>query len=157
MSNIEASLIQVHVARIAEDGMAEYLILHRSAEEALYPNVWQVITGAIDPGETALEAARREMEEETGIAPLHFATAPFITSFFDTDNDTVILVPVFLSIVPLEMSVTLSIEHQDYAWVRYEELLGRLVFPSHVEGARIVDEYLLSGKRKGLLDLMNCR
>jgi putative (di)nucleoside polyphosphate hydrolase len=34
-----------------------------------FPDAWQMPQGGIDPGEAPLEAALRELEEETGVAP----------------------------------------------------------------------------------------
>jgi dATP pyrophosphohydrolase len=36
-------------------------------ERAAHPGFWQSVTGSLEAGETLLETARREVEEETGI------------------------------------------------------------------------------------------
>src|SRR5262249_49237040 len=41
----------------------EVLLLRRRRERGGF---WQIVTGRIEPGESALEAARRELMEETG-------------------------------------------------------------------------------------------
>ncbi|MFW5970369.1 MAG: dihydroneopterin triphosphate diphosphatase [Halofilum sp. (in: g-proteobacteria)] len=53
----ESVLVVVHTA----DG--EVLLLHR-ADRA---DFWQSVTGSLEPGETPIEAARRELMEETGL------------------------------------------------------------------------------------------
>lgn len=55
----ESVLVVVHTA----DG--EVLLLRR----ADVPDFWQSVTGSVEAGETPIEAARREVEEETGLDP----------------------------------------------------------------------------------------
>jgi 8-oxo-dGTP diphosphatase len=50
------------VHRHAADGAVEVLVIHRPEYED-----WTLPKGKLDPGETAEEAAVREVEEETGI------------------------------------------------------------------------------------------
>ena len=45
-----------------------FLLMRRSPEKESYPNIWEIgAGGSALQGETALEAARRELREETGI------------------------------------------------------------------------------------------
>lgn len=53
----ESVLVVVHTA----DG--EVLLLRRADRE----DFWQSVTGSLEPGETPIEAARRELAEETGL------------------------------------------------------------------------------------------
>ena len=53
----ESVLVLVHTA----DG--EVLLLRRADRE----DFWQSVTGSLEPGETPIEAARRELSEETGL------------------------------------------------------------------------------------------
>lgn len=55
--------ISVLVVVYAEN--AEVLLLER----AKHPGYWQSVTGSLEPGETFFHAAKRELEEETGIHP----------------------------------------------------------------------------------------
>jgi lipoyl(octanoyl) transferase len=54
-------LMTVSVVPVAADGRV--LLLRRAPERGGF---WQPVTGRIDPGESPLEAARRELREETG-------------------------------------------------------------------------------------------
>src|SRR6476660_9051826 len=51
---------------------SEVLILHRSPRQGGY---WHVVAGGVEAGETAIEAADRELREETGLVA---ATVPGI-------------------------------------------------------------------------------
>ena len=46
----------------------ELLVTKRAPEKKPYPNMWEITGGAVVAGEDSLDAARRELREETGIA-----------------------------------------------------------------------------------------
>ncbi len=51
------------------NGKGEYLIQKRDNEKPLWPGMWAATGGAAIAGETGMEAALREVEEELGIRP----------------------------------------------------------------------------------------
>jgi 8-oxo-dGTP pyrophosphatase MutT (NUDIX family) len=142
-------MIQVHVARNTSRGV-EYLALKRADTLIRYPGIWQVITGGIESGETAPEAALRELEEEAGLVPKEFFSLPFVASFFSQRENRVQHVPVFAAIVSEAEVVRLSSEHTEYRWLAYEDILALLPFPSHKDATKIFREYIIEGKESDL-------
>ncbi|MBS1903706.1 MAG: NUDIX pyrophosphatase [Bacteroidetes bacterium] len=138
-------MIQLHIARRL-GGRTEYLVLHRSADEPVYPNCWQVVTGGIDPGETAVDAALREMLEETGLRPETMWAVPYVASFYSVKRDQVLNVPVFLALVDPDYDVILSEEHQAFEWLPLDAAIERLIFPTHKEGTTYVHTYILNAE-----------
>lgn len=43
------------------------LLGHRRADRKAYPNVWDVVGGHVEPGETRIQALVREVREELGV------------------------------------------------------------------------------------------
>ncbi len=104
-------------------------------ERAKHPGFWQSVTGSVEPGESLLDAARREVAEETGIvAPAerfdhwHHSSrfeifpiwrqryAPGVTH--NTEHT-------FSLCVPRDTPVTLAPdEHRDWRWLPWREALG---------------------------------
>lgn len=145
MTDFAVRFVQVHLYRRTVDGGVEFLVLRRAPDEVLYPGLWQMVTGTIEDGETATEAARREVCEETGIAIPRLDVVPYVASFYLEGDDSIHHVPVFAAEVFSEMEVRLSAEHDTFVWLPYEEAWQRLVFPGHREGLRILSQYILGG------------
>ena len=136
-------MIQLHIARRRAD-VTEFLVLLRSSSLKIAPNVWQVVTGGIEEGELAKDAALREMNEETGLTPLVMWELPYLASFFSERQKEMIHVPVYAAIVNENDEVVISDEHQSYEWLTFGDALGRLVFPSHKEGTEYVNTHIMN-------------
>ena len=149
MANIKIDMIQLHVYRERYNAIhratVEYLLLKRSDDEALYPGLWQMVTGTIEAGESAVETARRELAEETGIVTDHLVVVPCISSFYSPDDDTVHNIPVFAVKTLWNAEVLLSNEHQDFRWLDFEAALHLLSFPGHKEGLITVRDFIVEG------------
>lgn len=55
------------------------LLLKRCPTKKVFPSKWDGIAGKIEPGETALQACIREVQEETGLTVIH----PLLTAVFN--------------------------------------------------------------------------
>ena len=100
----------------------DVLVVHRSPGQGGY---WHQIAGGVEEGETDAEAARRELEEETGLAadpgPLRHAFAyplaeePERRGDYPSGTDS-IAVSCFLVDVEPGWEPRLDWEHDDYRW-----------------------------------------
>ncbi len=139
-------MVEVCVFSLTAD-RPSYLLMRRSESEQLYPGLWQYITGSIEPGETAVEAALREMREETGFEPRRFWIVPFVNSLYDRAKDIVEMLPVFCAQVDAGLVPKLSSEHSVCDWLPYPEAHRRLIWPGQREGLTIVHEYIVGGQK----------
>ena len=126
-------------------GAPEFLLLKRSPSEKLYPRLWQWVSGAVEGAESAVEAARRELAEETSLAPEAVWVVPHVSVFYDPAYDSVNLTPVFAARVAPGSVPKLSAEHSEYLWCDYRTASGKLVWPGQREALRVINEYLLDG------------
>ena len=141
MTDILIRVIDAYIFRKKEDGLL-FLILKR-AETKIYEHLWQGVAGKIELGESAPEAAKRELLEETGLTPKQMLVADHVSRFYEAHGDRVNLVPVF-GIEVVSDIVTLSDEHCEFKWVTLEEALEHLVWRCQKQGIQVVSEMVLS-------------
>ncbi len=136
MTKIVVRVIDAYVFIQKKEGF-KFLMLKR-AETKIYEHLWQGVAGKIEKGETAYQAAIRELEEETGLSPKNMFIADHISRFYETKDDRINLVPVFGIEVDNE-DVRLSSEHVQFKWVEYEVGLKMLVWNGQKEGISAVN------------------
>jgi len=105
----------------------------RRAEGIYMGGTWQLISGALEPDETAWQAALREMREETALKPVEFYRLSTLTRFYRPDNDSLNTAPMFCALVEENSTVMLNHEHTQFTWVNEEEACSRLMWPSDRE------------------------
>jgi 8-oxo-dGTP pyrophosphatase MutT (NUDIX family) len=150
MAEVASRIIEVCPFRIRGDG-GEYLLIRRAPDDPLYPGIWQFVSGRVEAGEKAHEAALRELREETGAVPARFWVVPGVSSFYDPHRDAVNLVVLFAAQLEEAFQVRLSPEHSLLAWLPYTEARRRLVWPSQKDCLDIVQQYILGGEEAGTL------
>ena len=150
MSQVACRIVEVCVFKFRQDKPL-YLLLHRSKDEKIYPRIWQLISGSIEDGEKAYEAAFRELQEETGLRPLRFWVVPFANTFYDPDHDAVNVSPMFAAQVDEMSNPTLSREHEESGWFPVDEALAMLVWPGQRGGLQIVHQYITQGEKAARL------
>jgi 8-oxo-dGTP pyrophosphatase MutT (NUDIX family) len=106
--------------------------------------MWQVLTGTIEHGETAVHTVHRELEEELGIVALKMWVLPFIASFYSASSDSMISVPVFGCTIPGEVEILLSAEHCQFGWHDAASANDALVIPAQKQGVELFDTILNS-------------
>lgn len=105
-----------------------YLLLH-------YPHGhWDFPKGKIEEGESAQEAATRELKEETGLAAKIIKGFKKRVSYLFQEGDELIKKNVifFMGQTSSE-TVTLSSEHVDFIWLPYNQAEDQLTFANAKE------------------------
>ncbi len=102
----------------------EYLMLH-------YPSGhWDFPKGNIEPDETVTQTVRREVKEETGIGEIDLRDGfeKRIEYYYRRDGQVVHKVVIFLLAESKIKEVTISFEHEGFAWHPYAQALDQLTF-----------------------------
>lgn len=90
---------------------------------------WETVHGHIEAGELPVDAARRELREETGLVPERLYNLSRIESFYLHRTNEVALIPVFGAIVGPGAEVVLSHEHEACRWLPVAEARAVLAWP----------------------------
>jgi len=141
MASVTVRVVDCYVYRQTDDGL-KFLLMKRNLNK-IYEHLWQGVAGKIEDGETASEAAVRELKEETGLDPVNMFVADHVSRFYEVHGDRVNLVPVFGMEVDSD-EVMLSEEHVDFKWVTIKEALNTLVWNGQKEGIQTVRDMVIS-------------
>ena len=120
---------------VTRRGGLDVLLLHRSPEQGGY---WHVVAGGVEPGETAVEAAERELREETGLAARvteRIEVTEYVSTLTkdpaDRDDPSVLSVGVtcFRAAARDDWEPTLDWEHDGHRWCSADEAASELRWP----------------------------
>ena len=143
--------VDVLVARGSGDTL-ELLCLRR-APGGRSPGSWEAVHGHIDPGETPVATALRELREEAGAEPERFYNLSRVESFYRHTTNEVVLIPVFAAFLARAVEVRISEEHDAWEWLPPHEARARMSWP---RVRREIDDVmgLLAGGDPGMLEDM---
>lgn len=125
MAKIECRGVSVFLLK--PTGNQVTVLLMRRVGDVL-PGEWCQVAGKIENGETAWQAALREVREETGIELTDLWSADCVEQFYEPAKDTINVIPVFVGRVPEDTTVTLNDEHDAYEWVSFSKARTLLSF-----------------------------
>ena len=127
---------------VTRRGGRDVLLVHRSPERGGY---WHVVAGGVEPGETAVDAAERELREETGLA-VQLTTGIEVTEYVSTLNTEpadrhepsalAVGVTCFHAAAPDDWEPTLDWEHDGYRWCDSGEAASTLRWPGTANALR---------------------
>jgi 8-oxo-dGTP pyrophosphatase MutT (NUDIX family) len=147
-------LVDVWPFRVA-DGRAEVLLLHRASGRAL-AGLWQGVSGFIEPGESIVAAARREVLEETtfdaGVIEQHYHL-DYVAEFVWERSDALVTSAYFAVRIALGNDPVLSHEHDAFRWVAIDEALEIAVWPAYREALIRLRDNLLDVDRARWFEL----
>lgn len=139
--------VLVYPVRATQDGL-EYLLLHRLVKRG---DFWQGVTGGVEEGEETLEAARRELIEETGLTPSTIEKIDYAYSFpvaegwrhLYAEGVNELTEYVFVAHVDGEREPTPDArEHDKWAWCDLNLALDLLTWPGNIEALKRCDDFL---------------
>lgn len=99
------------------------LILQRSKDEDIFPNMWELPSGKKEPLETSETALLREVKEETGLDIK--IIMPFFVFDYQIEKPEEIRDSTqinFLATPIGNTQIKLSSEHQNFAWIQEDEV-----------------------------------
>ena len=142
MPKVKSNRVAVYAFRRLPDG-TQFLQLHRAAGSGDYAGTWQTVYGGIKSGETAINAALRELQEETQLVPTNFFQVEYLESFYHRARDRVTVLPVFAAQIAPRAKVILDAEHDDYRWVDLADVGAHFVWRVQRQAIAIIEQDIL--------------
>ncbi len=117
---------------------AGIVLFHKTSDEnefllLNYPQGhWDFVKGKMEVNETPYETAKREMEEETGVSKFQLIDGfeECVRYNFRFKNEMIHKKVVFFLAKTDVKKISLSHEHNDYVWLRYNDALKKITFRS---------------------------
>lgn len=138
-------MIEQHSAGIIvyciKDYEIRYLILHYVSGH------WDLAKGKLEAGETNMQAAHRELHEETGLTSQVIPGFEESLSYIFKERGKIVKKTVTFFVGETnQQTVRLSREHQGYLWLSYEKAYEKLTYTNAKELLVHVDEFLKAYK-----------
>ena len=139
--------VLVHPVRQTKTGNWEYLLLKRIVSKGGF---WQGVTGGVEGQERLIEAAERELTEETGLIATNLYAINYSYSFPVEDRWRNIYVPgteiitehVFVAEINDRQSPELSCEHDELKWCNFNEAIKLLQWSENIEALKKSNAFL---------------
>lgn len=115
------------VEKIAVGGIiiqnGKVLILQRGSDDNYLPSLWEIPSGKREPSEKTVDACEREVEEETGLKVKVGNQIGIFKYKVEKPEQIRDVTQINFLVKPVgESGVKLSSEHQNFAWIREDEI-----------------------------------
>ncbi len=127
-----------------ENNKIYYLLLHYPSSAKAAKDYWDFPKGHIEAGESEIEAAEREVEEETSLTDLSFAKdfKTWIKYFFQLEGRRIFKIVIYYLAETKTEIIKIFSEHLGFAWLPYSEALEQLSFKNSKEVLTKANEFL---------------
>lgn len=145
---IRAFIVSLFAIRRTDAGWQVLLMKRAGSLEG----AWCQIAGRLEEGETAHEAALRELKEETGLTPQKLFSADICEQFYEADRNAITIAPVFLAIIDAADKVRLNEEHSEFSWLSFDQACDLVDFGGQRRCLRwIEDEFVKRAPSRHLI------
>jgi len=151
MTEVRVAFVDAYVLRPSHSGVGVEVLVLRRGPKGRSPGSWETVHGHIESGETPVQAARRELREETGLEPARLYNVSRVESFYRHRTDEVVLIPVFACLMDSADGVRTSPEHDRAEWLPPSQAVARFSWPRERRALEDVLSILGSGEA-GLLE-----
>jgi len=155
MTDVRVLYVDVYVLRPGPGGW-EVLVLRRGPAGRC-PHAWETVHGHLLEGEAPVDAALRELAEETGLAPSALYNVSRVETFYLHARDTVALIPVFCAFVGVGAEARLSAEHEAVEWLAPEAASARFAWPREARALADILRLFGTGGAGPLEDVLRAR
>jgi len=136
---IQTDIVEVYVFRRTGERVGDVVFLQMHRAGGPLPGTWQPVMGHVEEGETAMQAAVRELTEETQLSPQAMWQLESLNTYFLAKQDCAMLSPGFVVQVAADAEPTLDDSHDGHRWVQ----------PDHADRA-----FLWPGQRNAIAQIM---
>ncbi|MBD3155521.1 MAG: NUDIX domain-containing protein [Candidatus Aenigmarchaeota archaeon] len=110
------------------------LLLKRRPDDKIYPDRWNFICGVIDPGETPIKTAYREIEEESGIQKNNLKLLKKGEPYTRVDRNLSIIFHNNIFLLKSDTNqIELDHENTDYTWIDPNDIFDYYLAPGMLQ------------------------
>ncbi|MCL2648614.1 MAG: NUDIX domain-containing protein [Phycisphaerales bacterium] len=142
---IRPTAVAVYVFRCKVRSKYEFLQIRRSSKARSHHHTWQNVSGNIEPREIALQAALRELKEETNLTPIRMFQVECLEIFYCNVSDSLFLMPVFGVEVAPNAKIILNHEHTAHRWIPESQIDSAFMWRTQKEALHLLLDYLRHG------------